>query len=209
MSVLDIMSLALSLDGLLPMVCIYLLLSIVVYPLTAVIYYKESDIPFYMLLPFGFNELFTIPFIGLDISPIFMAVKYKAGKKLILRETGICIFRLFEMVVWWCLVITVLSAVFLTGDNAILKAISRLSTSQNLFVVICVFLIYLLMLFVGLMIRIIAANKYKRERALFADNKGTPGQRYYERHPEQIPSGCRACGGPYPECKSSCNLFDY
>lgn len=23
-----------------------------------------------------------------------------------------------------------------------------------------------------------------------------------------VPSGCRACGGPYPQCKSSCNLFD-
>ncbi len=22
------------------------------------------------------------------------------------------------------------------------------------------------------------------------------------------PAGCRACGGPYPNCKSSCKLFD-
>lgn len=22
------------------------------------------------------------------------------------------------------------------------------------------------------------------------------------------PAGCRACGGPYPDCKTSCNLFD-
>lgn len=22
------------------------------------------------------------------------------------------------------------------------------------------------------------------------------------------PSGCRACGGPYPHCKTSCKLFD-
>lgn len=22
------------------------------------------------------------------------------------------------------------------------------------------------------------------------------------------PAGCRACGGPYPHCKSSCKLFD-
>lgn len=22
------------------------------------------------------------------------------------------------------------------------------------------------------------------------------------------PAGCRACGGPYPQCKSSCKLFD-
>lgn len=24
----------------------------------------------------------------------------------------------------------------------------------------------------------------------------------------KIPEGCRACGGPYPSCKSSCNMFD-
>lgn len=25
---------------------------------------------------------------------------------------------------------------------------------------------------------------------------------------EHIPFGCRACGGPYPMCKSSCPMFD-
>ena len=26
--------------------------------------------------------------------------------------------------------------------------------------------------------------------------------------PLNIPEGCRACGGAYPSCKSSCSLFD-
>ena len=25
---------------------------------------------------------------------------------------------------------------------------------------------------------------------------------------EKVPVGCEACGGPYPLCKDSCNLFD-
>lgn len=25
---------------------------------------------------------------------------------------------------------------------------------------------------------------------------------------DMIPNGCRACGGPYPHCKTSCKLFD-
>ena len=25
---------------------------------------------------------------------------------------------------------------------------------------------------------------------------------------DDIPVGCRACGGPYPSCKISCNMFD-
>lgn len=30
-------------------------------------------------------------------------------------------------------------------------------------------------------------------------------QREYKGH---IPSGCAACGGPYPSCMSSCPMFD-
>ena len=29
-----------------------------------------------------------------------------------------------------------------------------------------------------------------------------------ERYEDDVPVGCRACGGPYPYCKSSCNIFD-
>lgn len=25
---------------------------------------------------------------------------------------------------------------------------------------------------------------------------------------DDIPEGCIACGGPYPECMTSCNMFD-
>lgn len=25
---------------------------------------------------------------------------------------------------------------------------------------------------------------------------------------ENVPEGCAACGGPYPDCTTSCNLFD-
>lgn len=25
---------------------------------------------------------------------------------------------------------------------------------------------------------------------------------------EDIPEGCAACGGPYPDCKTSCKIFD-
>ena len=25
---------------------------------------------------------------------------------------------------------------------------------------------------------------------------------------DEIPKGCKACGGPYPHCKTSCKLFD-
>ena len=33
-------------------------------------------------------------------------------------------------------------------------------------------------------------------------------QEWYDKHPLAMPDGCRACGGAYPMCKSSCPLFD-
>ncbi len=33
-------------------------------------------------------------------------------------------------------------------------------------------------------------------------------QEYYDIHTLSVPSGCRACGGPYPSCCDSCSMFD-
>ena len=33
-------------------------------------------------------------------------------------------------------------------------------------------------------------------------------QDYYDRHIDEVPGGCRACGGPYPSCMDSCPIFD-
>ena len=31
---------------------------------------------------------------------------------------------------------------------------------------------------------------------------------YSEADEDDIPEGCKACGGPYPDCTTSCSLFD-
>jgi hypothetical protein len=33
-------------------------------------------------------------------------------------------------------------------------------------------------------------------------------EEYFEECDEDVPYGCAACGGPYPQCKTSCKLFD-
>lgn len=30
----------------------------------------------------------------------------------------------------------------------------------------------------------------------------------YYKEKEEVPEGCKACGGNYPYCKSGCNMFD-
>ena len=43
--------------------------------------------------------------------------------------------------------------------------------------------------------------KTKNANAAPAKDKAKKSYQY-------IPSGCKACGGPYPHCKTSCPLFD-
>ena len=31
---------------------------------------------------------------------------------------------------------------------------------------------------------------------------------YKSKPSSKVPKGCVACGGPYPDCKSSCKMFD-
>lgn len=31
---------------------------------------------------------------------------------------------------------------------------------------------------------------------------------YDDEDEDDVPEGCRACGGPYPDCTTSCPLFD-
>lgn len=33
-------------------------------------------------------------------------------------------------------------------------------------------------------------------------------EEYFEEDDTEPPFGCQACGGPYPQCKTSCKLFD-
>ena len=33
-------------------------------------------------------------------------------------------------------------------------------------------------------------------------------QEYYDQHVMEIPEGCCACGGPYPDCIAGCSMYD-
>lgn len=44
--------------------------------------------------------------------------------------------------------------------------------------------------------------EYQKQLAINEDSG------YFKDHPEDIPSCCNACGGPYPLCRWSCKVFD-
>lgn len=56
---------------------------------------------------------------------------------------------------------------------------------------------------------------YDTDAGIFCLGCGYEDMYYYislenRRKPKQekTPNGCKACGGPYPMCKDSCNIFD-
>lgn len=69
---------------------------------------------------------------------------------------------------------------------------------------------------VGSVVSLIAAAKSSRDGITadygneIDDNEMSVDTSYgqHKRVTLNIPSGCRACGGPYPQCKISCKLFD-
>lgn len=38
--------------------------------------------------------------------------------------------------------------------------------------------------------------------------EGEDDDEEYDSFSNELPSGCAACGGPYPQCTTSCKLFD-
>ena len=47
----------------------------------------------------------------------------------------------------------------------------------------------------------------KRDRALYGIDEEDDDW-YDDDDDDDIPEGCAACGGPYPQCTTSCKLFD-
>lgn len=48
---------------------------------------------------------------------------------------------------------------------------------------------------------------YLDEYALNGDDNADYDE-YYQEPEDDIPECCKACGGPYPNCRSSCKIFD-
>ena len=54
----------------------------------------------------------------------------------------------------------------------------------------------------------ITANDIIWEGDESGDESGDNYDFYEDDDYDEVPEGCRACGGPYPDCMTSCNLFD-
>ena len=210
-SIQDIYGLAKSLEMYLAVYCIYLLVSIILYPILALFCIIRSS-----KLGFSFSETLAIhlqptlwiPYKGLDIHELFKLKSLGLNSSGIWYEIRVHIIRLFETALWWFVVISGINTVRRQGNNAILHAIEQKTTRELLIIAGLSIAAYCVIKLLVWLIDTAVTKRWQRETRRSSYKLGTRGQRYYDRFPERMPAGCRACGGPYPECRSSCPLFD-
>lgn len=175
---------------------LYLILSIPVFIITVIINFIYSYIcklsifdTIIIMLP----TLAWTPYKGFDIRSLIKSIKSGHG---IFYDIVTFIFNLILMIIWWFIVIY--------GFISIRNRISNSNLLLNVFITIGIIVV---MNIITILIFKIGSKSWLGEYR-FNKNQGTIGQRYYERHPEHMPAACKACGGPYPECRGSCNVFD-
>ena len=211
-SIWGIVSDALNAELPIKVLCVYAIASIFVFfaiLLFDILSAKNSAITVQQQLIYGFHSTVWTPYKGFAIGELFKFKRLGMSKSAIAYDVAIMIWRLLEMIAWWCIVAGIVFHTRRTPECAISKAFAQLSTIEirNRILIIVVSIIVLNLL--AWMLDEIDAKKLREGANRTRNNsRGTLGQRYFDKHPERIPSGCRSCGGPYPECRASCSLFD-
>ncbi len=207
----DIVAIAKSLEMNLAAYCIYLLVSLVLYPLIIIynaITSLKACLTFSDIVAIGLPTTLWIPYKGLDCRGLIKLKTSGLDAKGIRFDIGVHIIRFLETALWWFVVVTGIYAVYHQGNNAILRAIGQKTVQEKLIVAGICFAVYCVLNLIARLINKAVTKRWRSGPTRSYTQSGTRAQRYYESHPEKVPAGCRACGGPYPECRSSCNLFD-
>ena len=208
-SVSDVIRTAFSFNSNASLVCLVLLFSVVIFPVLEIITFQKPTLPLSLEVSTKIPELLRVPYGGF----CFFIDLYKSRAEFddnswIRRDIPIYIMRTIEMILWWSMSIYMVYSI-IKDDNEILRAISETPFSKAFSSLILAIGVYFFILIIVRINTKLYARHLKKQREIFGgSNRGTRGQQYYYRNLTHIPSGCRACGGPYPECRSSCSLYD-
>ena len=207
----DVFSTAVSLEMNLAAFCIYLLASVILFPILEIISAAsilKAGLSFGDVFAADIAPLLWTPYKGLDFRYSFTKKNSELDIKGHLHDIVICIKRIIEMALWWFIVIFGVYTVYHQSNNAIRPALDQKSFIEKAIIIgICLAVYFVLQLFSWIVVKILK-KRGREEMQWTYSQSGTRAQRYYESHPERVPAGCRACGGPYPECRASCNLYD-
>lgn len=188
----------------------YLLLSLPLFLIFAIMHIVYSSHKYrnslFDTVAIDFQTLVWAPHRGITVfSEVTKFGKMDAWE--IKLDLKVMFINLLETVIWWG---SIILAVYYASKNsqcALMSAMAKMEKKRVLIATGLMIAVIVLLNFIGWLLFKIASKRWRAEDTRTV-SKGTRGQRYYERHPERVPSGCSACGGPYPECKSSCSMFN-
>ena len=109
---------------------------------------------------------------------------------------------LVKTALWWGL--CVWAYVSINGsDNGISLETAAIPHEQKLYLIAITVVIIVCLNIISKIVSKIIFVIWKRQT-------DEPISSYTETEPYRgyVPVGCRACGGPYPDCRTSCNMFD-
>ena len=203
-----IFSIAVSIELPCSIYCWYILISIVLYPVLMFITNRKTGLSLHEIGSTHLYPILWIPYKGFDIRGLFKIKTLDTDFKGKVSEAVALVFRFIETVIWWGVLVSGVLLFKKNENNLVYQAVKTKSPFQILLILGVSIGIYLVLLLISWLLFKSTIKKWKEDFVPKKVSLGTNAQQYYDRHPEKIPVGCRACGGPYPECRSSCNLFD-
>lgn len=165
-SIFSIVSIVLSRQMFLALFCIYILFSVILYPLLTIMNNKSSILHISDIICIEMNRILKMPYDGFLLHKIFtIDDDVKEDKSDYIRVIIIYIWRFFETIGWWLIVIFGYFCIFCQKDNAIRQAINATDTRQKLIVLGVVLLIYIILRIIAFIIQKLVYNRWVAESA--------------------------------------------
>lgn len=143
----EIISLAMNGPHYLNLVCIFMVLSIVVFPITAIVIKVSQGLSVLDMIAIRFPPDLWMPYKGITVFRASRKEKDDPGidKQAFASDVVIFINRFIDTVLWWAIVVFGVYEIFHTGDNPIKDAVQSFSMSHVLFVLACIIAGYILL----------------------------------------------------------------
>lgn len=144
---LEIISLATNGPNYLNVFCIFMVLSIVVFPITAVVIKVSQGLSILDMIAIRFPPDLWMPYKGITVFRDSRREKNDPDidKQAFAFDVVIFINRFIDTVLWWAIVVFGVYEIFHTGDNAIKEAVQDFSMPHVLFVLACIVALYILL----------------------------------------------------------------
>lgn len=156
---------------------------------------------FVNFIVFSYPDLWS-PYKGFFIGDLFKEIKKGYSKDILLFDARVYILRLLDTLIWWAFAIQGTLCVLRYTPNCFVDAVMSASIERKIIVVgaVIAFFVFRWLLYK------LCYEKGKR------DNRSGPIRKRRRKRKKEfngyVPSGCSACGGPYPSCVESCPVFD-